>query len=84
MAVFSCTWVLNEADTLKSSLLLIYSDTEQSIYTQMRWHDAAIIKMVLVYGRVQNCKVQINNVINNEIRRLKLITNFRANTKVSI
>jgi hypothetical protein len=37
-------WVLNEADTLNSSLILIYSTKEQSIYTQNVWHDATLIK----------------------------------------
>ncbi len=37
----------NEADTFKSSSVLIYQDTEQSIYTQIKLHDAALIKMKL-------------------------------------
>ncbi len=36
---------LNEADTLESSSLLIYSHQEQSIYTQNEWHNAMVIKM---------------------------------------
>jgi hypothetical protein len=33
-------WVLNEADTFKSSSVLIYQHAEQRIYTQMDRHDA--------------------------------------------
>ncbi len=29
---------LNEADTVKSSLILIYYVSEQSFYTQREWH----------------------------------------------
>jgi hypothetical protein len=32
--------VLNEADTFKSSPMLIYQHIEQSIYTLKRWFDA--------------------------------------------
>jgi hypothetical protein len=35
---------LNEADTLKSRSIQIYSKSEQSIYTQKGWHDAMLIK----------------------------------------
>jgi len=35
--------ILSEADTFKSTSILIYSNVEQSIYTQMRWHDATLI-----------------------------------------
>ncbi len=35
---------LNEADTLKSSSTLIYSHSEQSLYSQRDWHDAMLIK----------------------------------------
>ncbi len=35
----------NEADTLESSLILLYSFQEQSIYTQKRWQKAILIKM---------------------------------------
>ncbi len=31
---------LNEADTLKSSSILIYSTSDQIIYTQNGWHKA--------------------------------------------
>jgi len=37
---------LNEADTLESSSILIYSHSEQSIYTQCDGHDAILIKAV--------------------------------------
>ncbi len=35
---------LNEADTLESTSILIYSHQKQSIYTQSEWHDAMVIK----------------------------------------
>jgi hypothetical protein len=35
---------LNEADTLKSSSILIFSLLEQSIYTPNGWHEARLIK----------------------------------------
>jgi hypothetical protein len=35
---------LNEADTLESSSILIYSHLTQSFYTQIKRHDAALIK----------------------------------------
>jgi hypothetical protein len=34
IVLFSCNWVLNEADTFKASSILIYLNTDQSIYTQ--------------------------------------------------
>jgi hypothetical protein len=34
---------LNEADTLKSSSILIYSHQEQIVYTHSEWHDATAI-----------------------------------------
>jgi hypothetical protein len=40
---------LNEADTLKSSSILIYLFSEQSIYTQSWWHDAKIVIIVLSF-----------------------------------
>ncbi len=42
--------VLNEADTLKFSLILIYLHAVQSIYTQGDRHDAVLIKMVIKLG----------------------------------
>jgi len=38
---------LNEADALKSSSILIYSHSEQSICTQCDRHDAVLIKAVI-------------------------------------
>ncbi len=35
---------LNEADTLKSSSILIYSRSGQNIYTQGDWLDGTVIK----------------------------------------
>ncbi len=40
----SCNWVLNEADTLKSSSILICSMSEQSIYMHNGMHEAMLIK----------------------------------------
>jgi len=34
--------VFNEADTLESSSVLIYSSTKQSIYTQKWWHSSLV------------------------------------------
>jgi len=34
----------NEADTLKSSLILIYYQSEQVLYTHDGWHDSMVIK----------------------------------------
>jgi hypothetical protein len=43
---------LNEADTLKSSSILIYSCQAQSFYTQGGLHDAVVIKKAeLIEGR---------------------------------
>ncbi len=42
-----CNWVLNEADTFKSSSILIYYNTKHSNYRQMRWHYAALINSQL-------------------------------------
>ncbi len=38
---------LNEADTLKSTLILIYSHLTQSIYTHYNRPDAILIKAVI-------------------------------------
>ncbi len=35
---------VNEAGTLKSSSILIYSHQEQSIYAQNEWYNAVVIK----------------------------------------
>ncbi len=37
---------LNEADTLKSNSVLTYSPLVQSIYTQIKLHDARLIKEI--------------------------------------
>ncbi len=44
LAHVSCYWVLNEADTLKYSSILIYSMSKQNIYTQNEWNEAMLIK----------------------------------------
>jgi len=59
----------SQADTLKSSSILIYSISKQSIYTQKGWREAELIKRVkLNYG--ENCSIftGINqaNLINGE------------------
>jgi hypothetical protein len=41
---FHAIGFFNEADTLESSSMLIYSFQEQSIYTQMICHEATYIK----------------------------------------
>ncbi len=46
--IFSCN--LNEADTLESSSILIYSRSEQSIYTWCDRHDAVLIKAAIKIG----------------------------------
>ena len=51
---------LNEADTPKSSSMLIYSRSEQSLYTQSVWHYAALITGEIKMERVKLInKVQI-------------------------
>ncbi len=42
---------LNEANTLKSSSILIYSMSERSIYTHRGWHEAMKIKKVKLGAR---------------------------------
>ncbi len=41
---------LNEADTLKSSSILIYSRSEHILYTKSDWDDAMLIKGENKYG----------------------------------
>jgi hypothetical protein len=48
----TCNWVLNEADTFKSSSILIYFYMEQSIYVQIKWYDAMKIKSGINYYEV--------------------------------
>ncbi len=48
---------LNEADTFKSSSVLIYSVKEQSIYTHEVEQDAVLIKMAfIIRGK---CKLKV-------------------------
>jgi hypothetical protein len=49
---------LNEADTLKSSSILIYYWSEQCLYTQNDWHDAVVNKC-----EIKNKKVKIINKV---------------------
>jgi len=59
---------LKEADTLKSSSVLIYTCSAQSICTQSGWHDAVVIKeMKLNKGVIK---------LVNEITNAKLRTSF--------
>jgi hypothetical protein len=44
---------LNEADTHKSSSILIYYWSEESLYTQSDWQDAMVIKGVIEMKRVK-------------------------------
>ncbi len=37
---------LKEADTLKSSSVLMYYQSEQGLYTQNGWHDSVVIKVI--------------------------------------
>jgi hypothetical protein len=48
--LFRAIGFYNEADTLEFSSILIYSTSEQSIYTQNGWHKAALIKHKLKGG----------------------------------
>ncbi len=43
---------LNEAGTLKSSSILIYSHSGQSIYMRSGWQEAVLIKEVKLNNRV--------------------------------
>jgi hypothetical protein len=45
--LLSCNWVLNEAGTLESSSMLIYSHSEKSIYTWRDRHGAILITTVI-------------------------------------
>jgi hypothetical protein len=44
---FHAIGFFNKADTLESSSILLYYNTEQSINTEMRWHDAALINKII-------------------------------------
>ena len=47
----------NEADTLESSSILIYSQSKAGLCTQWGWHDAVQIKMVKIGGMGSSLKV---------------------------
>jgi hypothetical protein len=70
---------LNEADKLKSSWILFYSHSAQSIYTQSEWHDAMLIKEIKLYKGV----IKLVNEMLSEIMKgcWKLITKFETNAK---
>ncbi len=72
---------LNEVATLKSSSILIYSYSEQSIYTQCVKHDAILIKAVI---KIKSELKGVNEMFLIRIRSWKLITNFEANAKQSL
>jgi hypothetical protein len=46
-----CLFCLNDAGTLKSSAILIYWNTEQSIFTDVGRHDAAMVNTKLKVQR---------------------------------
>jgi hypothetical protein len=58
----------NEADTHKSSSILIYSHSEQNIYTQEDCHEAVVIAREIKRERF---KLMIENV--NEIMKRELM-----------
>ncbi len=45
--IISCNWVFNEAGTLESSSILIYSQLQMSFYTQNSRQETAAIKTVI-------------------------------------
>jgi hypothetical protein len=49
----------NEADTLKSSSILIYYWPEQGVFTQCEWHDAVVIKSE-IKSEIESRKSEIN------------------------
>jgi hypothetical protein len=51
---FHAIGFFSEADTPEFSSILIYKNTEQSICTEMRWHDAMLISMIIKLGRYLN------------------------------
>jgi hypothetical protein len=50
---FRAIGFFNEADTLESSSILIYSDLQTGLYRGLSWHEAALIKWRL--------KAQVND-----------------------
>jgi hypothetical protein len=55
----------NEADTLESSSILLYSFQEQIIYTQNRLHEAILIKTIVIRRWI--VKVTSLQLINQEV-----------------
>jgi hypothetical protein len=45
--IFHAIGFFNEADTLESSTILIYSKFQMGLYTQIDWREAAVIKMII-------------------------------------
>ncbi len=69
---------LNEVGALNSSSVLIYSHSEQSIYTQSDRHDAVFIKAVI---KIRSESKGVNEMLSIEMRAWKLITKFEVNAK---
>jgi hypothetical protein len=70
---------LNEADTLKSSSILIYSHSEKSIYTQCDRHDAVLIKAVI---KIRSKLKGVNEMLLIIMNVWKLIMKFNSNAKM--
>ena len=68
----------NCAVALNSSSILIYSHSEQSIYTQSGRHDAVFIKAVI---KIRSESKGVNEMLLIEMRAWKLITKFEVNAK---
>jgi hypothetical protein len=68
----------NKAGTLKSSSILIYSHSEQSICTQSDRHDAVFIKAVI---KIRSESKGVNEMLLIEMRAWKLISKFEVNAK---
>ena len=45
--IFHAIGFFNEADMLESCSILIYSKSQTSLYTELGWHEAALIKCKL-------------------------------------
>jgi hypothetical protein len=68
---------LNEADTLKSSSILIYSHSEKSIYTQCDRHDA-VIMVIKIRSKLKG----VNEMLLIIMNVWKLIMKCKTNAKV--
>jgi hypothetical protein len=70
---------LNEADTLKSSSLLIYSHSENVIYTQCDRYHAVLIKAVI---KISSKLKGVNEMLLIIMNVWKLIMKFKSNAKM--